>query len=85
MPSLGTKEVVKCDHCGSIHLVDEGSQQTDFIAIHGNITIGMNGGVIGNNFDQDGTVNRISIYCNKKECLAQFISLFDTNKHFNNE
>lgn len=84
MPSLGTKEVVKCDHCGSIHLVetDNIKAQDDFIVIHGNITIGMNGGVVGNNLDQDGKVNRISVYCNKKECLSKLIKMFDIKNYF---
>ena len=60
-------ESVKCDVCGSLHEL----KSKDYLSVHGNICVGEGGGIVGNNFDEDGRVNRISIFCKEKKCLYQ--------------
>jgi len=55
MPRVGA---VQCDNCKSVHHIDGDT----YISIHGNLHIGIDGGLIGNNID-DHKVVRVSIYC----------------------
>ena len=61
---------VKCSVCGALH---EESADTYF-SVHGNICVGMSGGVVGNNLDDSGAVSRVSIFC-KPECLAKLLGI----------
>ena len=61
-------ESVKCGGCGKVYE----SCSKDYFAIHGNITKGLDGGIIGNNFGKDYRLERVSIFC--QTCLKQ--SLF---------
>ena len=70
---MKTIEAVKCENCGKLHEVSS----EDFISIHGNVCIGMNGGIIGHNFDKEGRVNRISVYC-INNCLKIMLEKFTT-------
>jgi len=60
-----TVKAVKCLTCGTLH----DSEEDTFISVHGNICIGMGGGVVGNNLDSLGAVKNISIFCRSKRCL----------------
>lgn len=50
---------VKCLRCGKIFEKDS----PEFISVHGNICIGMNGGVVGNNLSSEGKVINVTIFC----------------------
>lgn len=52
-------ESVKCDKCG--RFFDTGSN--DFFTIYGNVCRGLEGGIIGNNLDDDMKVVRENHYC----------------------
>jgi len=67
---MSTVEAVKCDVCGTLHELESETYYT----VHGNITIGMNGGLVGNNIDEDSKVIGTSIYC-KPECMAKVLSI----------
>jgi len=62
-------ECVECEFCKKQHLIDS----KDYIAVYGNICEGMHGGLIGNNFDENKRLARISIFC-KKTCFFQVIN-----------
>ena len=62
---MKTVEAVECCCCGTLHEIDS----EDYVAFHGNVTIGMKGGLIGNNLDEEGRVANVSIYCRNKYCL----------------
>ena len=55
---IKTIEAVKCMSCGKVH---ERNSKT-FLSVWGNVNIGIEGGIIGNNIE-DGRVERVSIYC----------------------
>jgi len=50
---------VKCDSCGKFHKEDS---QT-YVAISGNITVGLDGGLVGNNFNTSEDLINVSILC----------------------
>lgn len=56
---------VKCSICGDCHNV-EGET---FIRIFGNILLGMSGGLIGNNFNDEGFVKSSVYICRNTDCL----------------
>ena len=59
------KRQVKCTACFTMHDVDSDG----YLSIYGNICIGRSGGIVGNNFDDDGMLNRVMIFCRNKECF----------------
>lgn len=61
-------QVMKCERCGKII-----ENERDGYSIHGNIYIGFNGGLIGDNFGEDGRLIREVHYC--RNCLE--IILFE--------
>lgn len=61
---------VKCDACGRLH---EEAANTYF-SVHGNIYIGLEGGVVGNNLDDNGTVSNVSVFC-KPGCMAEVLGI----------
>lgn len=63
------KEVVLCQRCNAEFPVDS----EDFYAFYGNVCIGLCGGVIGNNLDEDDRVVRVIIYC--KDCAKKVMNL----------
>jgi hypothetical protein len=56
---IPTVKAVKCIDCEA--LFDAVSDK--FVTFHGNFTKGLSDGVIGNNFDEDGTLKNVSILC----------------------
>lgn len=56
---------VRCGVCGEFHLTDG----HDYIAVSGNITKGLNKGLVGNNLNENNEVMKVSIFCIK--CFGQ--------------
>ncbi len=56
---------IRCVVCNKRHFEDEKT----FFAFWGNVTIGLKGGMIGNNLNEDGTIGRISFICRTEECF----------------
>ncbi len=50
---------VECESCGELYKLDDNT----YISVHGNICAGESGGIVGNNFDDDGLVKHVSIFC----------------------
>jgi hypothetical protein len=59
-------ETVRCDRCNKLHDVNSET----FVTIYGNICVGLGGGIVGNNFDKDGDLERVSVYC-KFPCFRE--------------
>jgi len=57
---------IKCIECGKVHDPNEKT----FITVMGNITIGLDGGLVGNNFDEKGKVFRFTYFC--ISCFEKF-------------
>jgi hypothetical protein len=55
---LPMHNAVKCEKCKKLHEVDS----EEFVAVYGNICIGLHGGVVGNNI-QGQQLKSTSIYC----------------------
>jgi hypothetical protein len=62
-------EIIKCDLCNKLHLRDSET----FALVSGNITIGMGGGVVGNNIENDKVINT-SCFC-YPDCLVKALGL----------
>lgn len=58
---------VKCIQCNKLHEVDSPT----YFKFSGNLYVGDNGGLIGNNLDVDGKVERESIIC--VECFISYL------------
>jgi hypothetical protein len=65
IPVLPTIQAIRCCHCQRLHDINEHT----FIAVHGNLTIGMNGGLFGNS-----KCNLVSIFC-FGECLEYMFDI----------
>ncbi len=63
--SFPPEQEIICLECGKKHYSDEKT----FYTFYGNVTIGLYGGLIGNNLSEDGTIGRISFLCRTEECL----------------
>jgi len=64
-------KAIKCDFCGVLHAYDS----EEYLSFVGNVCVGENGGIIGNNLDKDLTVIRKSRYCRKRECLGVLLNI----------
>lgn len=60
-------EAVKCAACGTLHNI----KADTFLSFQGNVCVGMCGGIIGDNFDDDGKLRRVTVYCRKTKCLGE--------------
>jgi hypothetical protein len=68
-----------CFSCHKRHFRDEDT----FFTFYGNVTIGLFGGMIGNNLNEDGTIGRLSFICRKQECfeyLTKYLDIDDKEK-----
>ena len=54
---------LECSFCHHEHDIDT----EDFVVYYGNVTVGIGGGMIGNNID-NGKVVRVSIICRDSGC-----------------
>jgi hypothetical protein len=69
-PIIKYNQKITCEHCGKRHFPDEET----FIVIYGNITVGFRGGIIGNNFAQNGQLFRAAIFCRNEKCIGNLLS-----------
>jgi hypothetical protein len=60
---------VKCCVCGVLHEIEADT----FVSIHGNITIGIHGGVVGDNFDEFGNLKRCTYICKHPACFNELM------------
>ena len=65
-----SKKDIECFVCGTKHFRTE----CTFITICGNVTIGIDGGVVGNNFDIKGNLEDMSFVCKDDRCLSKFMT-----------
>ena len=65
--AIKTVTVVLCEKCGKMHRLDS----EDFVAFHGKVTIGENGGIVGKGDDTE----HVSIYCRNQECLNSIFEI----------
>jgi len=69
------KTGILCAVCGREH--DPLSE--DFFTFYGNVTVGLNGGIIGNHFDEDGTLACVTFLCRRRDCLHVLLKHCKTN------
>ena len=62
-------ECIECNKCKKLMKIDS----EDFYTIKGNLMIGLNGGLIGNNFDKDDKCVRENCYC--IDCFKKIINV----------
>ena len=67
---MNTVEAVECAECGRLYKIDSDK----FVSVHGNVCRGLGGGIIGNNLDNTGKVNRVVFYC-YPHCIAKVLNL----------
>lgn len=75
-PILLSNQKIICDECGKRHFPDEET----FIVIYGNLTVNFAGGIVGNNFTQDGKLFRAAVYCRSKQCIGNLLSRLIENE-----
>jgi len=63
--------IVKCTSCGAWH----NSDTETFFTVWGNITAGIEGGIVGNNFDENGQLARLSFFCRHPKCANHLIEM----------
>lgn len=63
---------ITCLVCGKRHFPDEDT----FFTFYGNVTVGLNGGIIGNNLMEDGTIGRLMFLCLNQECLYKIMGKY---------
>jgi hypothetical protein len=63
---------VRCAICSKEHVVaTDDTKNTGFVTFHGNVCVGMSGGVVGNNIDEKtGRVYRVTLVCRTPDCVA---------------
>jgi len=59
----------ECSECGKLHKIDDDT----FFTFYGNVTVGLHGGIIGNNLDEEGRVVKTTIFCRSISCLKSFV------------
>jgi hypothetical protein len=59
---------ISCHKCGKVH--EENS--INFRVVYGDITVGIQGGIVGGNFDANGDLFRSMAFCT--ECLVELIT-----------
>ncbi len=69
--SLPVIATVKCTQCGKLHNVDDET----FMTFYGNVMIGTDSGVIGNNFDDKGRLVKSTIICRSEECMSFLVAV----------
>lgn len=58
---------VTCLRCGESHDISKGT----YFSVFGDICAGASGGIVGHNFDKDGNLAAISIFCH--DCLIELL------------
>ena len=62
-------KIVTCRKCKRIHHVDSET----FVTIAGNIMVGLEGGLVGNAFDEEGKLKYLHILCRTPECAGKML------------
>ncbi len=62
-------ESVKCVVCEKLW----DAQSKGFFVFWGNVTRGQNGGIVGNNFNDDGRLKGVTVCCADQECLLDLL------------
>lgn len=76
---LQTIDAVECVVCKKLLRADS----ENYVVIYGNVCIGRNGGMIGNNLDENGRVVNSTCVCRTMECLNGLSNyLQGTKDHF---
>ncbi len=68
-PLSSMVDAVQCKTCKTLHDIEAET----FVVVKGDICVGMNGGIVGSNFNKSGKLGSISIYCRKLECILLFV------------
>lgn len=64
--------VLKCMGCGKKHIVAADDKENEaFLTFHGNVYVGVSGGIIGNNFDDNGHLENVSCCCRTVKCVLK--------------
>ena len=71
-------ECIECDKCRKLIKIDS----EDFYTIRGNLMIGLNGGLIGDNFDKDDKCIRENCFC--IDCFKKIIDVERKNTDIEN-
>lgn len=61
------EEKVICMVCGRRHFPDE----VTYLTFYGNITFGVGGGIVGNNFDENWKLQRVQYICHSEGCFRK--------------
>ncbi len=69
--AMTTNECVECVQCHKLHK----KESEDYVLIAGNVYIGQHGGIIGNNFLEDGTLGRVFIVCRDIKCWSPILKV----------
>jgi hypothetical protein len=72
-------ERTRCAHCGEVHgivrymrcFAEFPVNSDKYFTIYGNVAVGINGGIIGNNFNSEGKLEKASIVC--YDCFVQYL------------
>jgi hypothetical protein len=70
--SIPTIDAVECLICKKLIRADS----EFYITFLGNVLVGKQGGLIGNNFDEDGKVISATCVCRNQACLDQLVKYF---------
>lgn len=62
--------LIYCDGCKK----EMPYHSEEYLVIYGNITLGHGGGLIGNNFDDEGILNRVTVLC--KNCFMEYFQAY---------
>ena len=69
--SMETDKII-CMVCDKRHFPDEET----FFTFYGNVTVGLSGGIIGNNIMHDGTIGRLMFLCLNGSCLNSVLGKY---------
>jgi hypothetical protein len=70
LSAIQSVNVVKCDACGTMHMVDKKT----FVIFYGNIGLGLEEMLVDGNIDDGGKLVGTQIFCRKQSCLTGLLS-----------
>lgn len=68
---MDTIDSIRCCVCGE--LMEASSNE--YLRFHGNVFVGINGGLIGNNLDEEGRVIKDTFVCKTTKCIKKILYL----------
>lgn len=63
--------IVTCIACKKVHK----ELSESYLLFAGNVYVGVDGGLIGNNLDDDGAINRATVVCRDMDCLSKVLQV----------